>query len=114
MPLMSVRRMRFMIQAGVRRRDARIKVLTEQIDSVSRQKEELASKVLALQQRLDSLQGVAERETEMTKTINSLQSQSALLMELLGEKEEQIEALQSDLEDVKAKFREQIEMLLAK
>ena len=64
------------------------------------------------------------KNTELEDVLGSLSTlkedlkmkttQNTVLLTLLGEKEEELELLHSDLEEVKAMYREQIAELLAK
>ena len=53
----------------------------------------------------------AQKHTK-TQTLAALRLEKDALLDLLGEKDEELEALRSDLEDVKEAFRVQVDLLL--
>jgi F0F1-type ATP synthase delta subunit len=50
---------------------------------------------------------------KMQQALQELQARYAAAVELVGERDEQLEELTNDLEDVKQMYRQQIETLLA-
>jgi L-lactate utilization protein LutB len=50
---------------------------------------------------------------KMQQALQELQARYAAAVELVGERDEQLEELANDLEDVKQMYRQQIETLLA-
>jgi L-lactate utilization protein LutB len=50
---------------------------------------------------------------KMQQALKELQARYAAAVELVGERDEQLEELANDLEDVKQMYRQQIETLLA-
>eukprot|EP00270_Netrium_digitus_P013657 TRINITY_DN4566_c0_g1_i1.p1 TRINITY_DN4566_c0_g1~~TRINITY_DN4566_c0_g1_i1.p1 ORF type:complete len:796 (+),score=317.43 TRINITY_DN4566_c0_g1_i1:330-2390(+) len=103
----------------------------EHVEALLRQKEgELStytSRIAALESTRDSL---AEELVKATTLCEALRSESALLpgmkaelealrrrhasaLELMGERDEQVEELRADLQDVKQMYREQIDMLVS-
>ena len=60
------------------------------------------------------LEDVLGSLSTLKEDLNMKTTQNTVLLTLLGEKEEELELLHSDLEEVKAMYREQIAELLAK
>lgn len=95
------------LQAGVRRRDLKISALVEQLDLCKRQRDELNHELHVVRAKLVGVDAAIDRQREL----DTCRMQNALLCELLGEKEEQIEGLQADVDALKQQFRAQFQKI---
>lgn len=95
------------LQAGLRRRDLKISALAEQLDMAQKQREDLVQELHRARDKLAH----QERNANLARELATTRHQNALLCELLGEKEEQIDGLTADVQELKQKFRQQFESM---
>ena len=100
------------LEMGIRRRDARIRSLTAQLETETKRREALAERVTQLSDAVARLEADRARLADAAAQYDDVKRRHDVLLELLGESEERCEGLRADLEDVKSKFREQIEGFL--
>jgi len=86
------------LRAGVRRRDARLAMLDEQLQAALRGREALASELALASARIKALEAQAAAGSRALKELETLQHRNAVLLELLGEREEMIDQLKADLD----------------
>jgi len=93
-------------------REGEIGSLKEQIQGLEATRDSLAEELVQSFQRRDADEELLEDFEELRKQHKSLQVRHASAVELLGEREERLEELTADLEDVKALYRDQIEYMV--
>ena len=86
------------LRAGIRRRDARLAMLDEQLQAALRGREALASELALASARIKALEAQAATGSRALKELETLQHRNAVLLELLGEREEMIDQLKADLD----------------
>jgi hypothetical protein len=101
------------LESGIRRRDLRIKALMDQLHHEIQRREALSKELTELTEKYHALQSSTEMVEQINNQMKKLTRENQVLLEMLGESEERYEELKSDFEDVKIKFREQVDQLLA-
>jgi TATA element modulatory factor len=82
------------------------------IKQLERAREALLSEVTTLSSRNAQLEDDAATVPEMRSEMNKVRSEAEVLLVLLGEKEEELEAIQADMREVKTLYRNQLDTFL--
>ena len=85
------------LRANVRRRDARIAMLEEQLQGALRGREALASELALASAKIKTLEAGAASSTKAQKELDTALHRNAVLLEMLGEREEVIDQLRHEL-----------------
>ncbi len=94
-------------------RESEVRSLRKQLEAEARGRETMRDTIVRLEASVMASEGLSSRlaqlEAERHEAIVGLDA----ALQIVGEKEEECEALRSDIDDIKATFRAQIEMLCA-
>ena len=97
------------LQSELRRRDGELAAAKEQIASLVATRNRLADELLTSSQGEEELRSARESLTRLEAEYSALQEEHVSALELMGERDEQVEDLQADLADIRAVFRSQID-----
>ena len=97
------------LQSELRRRDGELAAAKEQIASLVATRSRLADELLTSSQGEEELRSARESLTRLEAEYSALQEEHVSALELMGERDEQVEDLQADLADIRAVFRSQID-----
>eukprot|EP01084_Bolivina_argentea_P109600 195913_1 len=101
------------LKSTIRTREGEVKGLRYRIKELEQVRDALTDEVAELGRRNAKLEEQARDLPCVLKARNELAQKNELLLEMVGERDEEMEALQSDLRDAKTAFRNQIEALLS-
>lgn len=82
------------------------------VEDLEMERNHLADTVVILSSKVKQYENTESELYQTRLALQHAEQQHEVVLEMLGEREEEIEALTSDLEEVKLAFREQIESLL--
>ncbi|KAI8884480.1 hypothetical protein K501DRAFT_332661 [Backusella circina FSU 941] len=102
------------LQANIRQLENQLSFYQTQLQSSSQSRDELSEEVLSMSIEIDHLRKQTKKESEMEKQHKELHGRYQTLLELLGERTEQVEELKADLNDVKEMYRNQTVELVQK
>lgn len=101
------------LRALVRQKQGEVQALEHQRHELIATRDQLASELVAATTTSQRYQELLEEVEKMKGEKLDVEKRYLAAVELLGERDEQLEELRADLEDVKCMYREQVEMLLA-
>jgi chromosome segregation ATPase len=99
------------LQASLRQKEGEVRGLRNMIDELEKLRDALTDEVAELGRRTVDLEGQVREMPGIRAKLCDLEKKNELLLEMLGEREEEVEALQADLADAKAVFQSQIQSL---
>ncbi|CEP10562.1 hypothetical protein [Parasitella parasitica] len=102
------------LQANIRQLENQLNFYQTQLLSSSQSRDELSEEVLSMTQEMDQLRKQAKKTTQLEEQLQQLDDRYQTLLELLGEKTEEVEELKADLQDVKEMYKSQIIDLVQK
>ncbi|KAI8647948.1 TATA element modulatory factor 1 TATA binding-domain-containing protein, partial [Parasitella parasitica] len=102
------------LQANIRQLENQLSFYQTQLLSSSQSREELSEEVLSMTQEMEQLRKQAKKTTHLEEQLQQLNDRYQTLLELLGEKAEEVEELKADLQDVKEMYKSQIMDLVQK
>ncbi|SPN97830.1 uncharacterized protein DNG_01342 [Cephalotrichum gorgonifer] len=97
------------MSAGIRRLEAEKVAGREDLLRISNQRDEARAEIVTLMKQIESSRQATDRVAALEKEVAEINERYQTTLELLGEKTELVEELRSDVEDVKAMYRELIE-----
>lgn len=100
-----------LLQEQVRRRDAELDSLEATVRELEAMRTSLADELVLSAQRDASANVSAAAAVETERELKELQARHAAALELMGERDEEVEELRNDLADVKTLYREQVDEL---
>lgn len=100
------------LQANIRQLENQINFYQTQLQSSTQSRDELSEEVLSMTQEIEQLRKDAKKTSDMDKQYQDLDGRYQTLLELLGERTEEVEELKADLQDVKEMYKSQIVELL--
>jgi predicted RNase H-like nuclease (RuvC/YqgF family) len=102
------------LQANIRQLENQISFYQTQLSSSTQSRDELSEEVVAMTQEIEQLRKESKKRLDLDKEYKDLDGRYQTLLELLGERTEQVEELKADLQDVKEMYKSQIIELLQK
>ncbi|KAI8351551.1 TATA element modulatory factor 1 TATA binding-domain-containing protein [Blakeslea trispora] len=102
------------LQSTIRQLENQLNFYQAQLSSSSQSRDELSEEVLSLTQELDQLRKQVRQTRDLQERYQQLDSRYQTLLELLGERTEQVEELKADLADVKEMYKSQVIDLVQK
>merc|ERR1711871_1630077 len=102
------------LQSAVRAERNASSNLRAYVQAVEKERDALSATCRDLSGALDNAQKQSALIEQMKEDHDVLQGKHDVLLELLGEKQENLELLQDDMEDMKTMYRRQTEDLLAR
>lgn len=102
------------LQANIRQLENQLSFYQTQLQSSSQSRDELSEEVLSMTQEMEQLRQQAKKTRQLEEQHQQLNDRYQTLLELLGEKAEQVEELKADLQDVKEMYKSQIIDLVQK
>ncbi|GAN03808.1 hypothetical protein MAM1_0049d03263 [Mucor ambiguus] len=102
------------LQATIRQLENQLSFYQTQLHSSSQSRDELSEEVLSMTQEMEQLRKEVKKTRQLEEQLQQLNDRYHTLLELLGEKAEQVEELKADLQDVKEMYKSQIIDLVQK
>lgn len=102
------------LQANIRQLENQLSFYQTQLQSSSQSRDELSEEVLNMTQEIEQLRKEVKKTNQLEEQYQQLNDRYQTLLELLGEKAEQVEELKADLQDVKEMYKSQIIDLVQK
>lgn len=100
------------LQAQLKLREGEISQLQEDIQQLEKTRESMARELVNLTNLNEELQEKIEELPKLQENYQALDSRYNALLQMYGEKEEQVQELMLDLEDVKEMYKTQINALM--
>ncbi|ORE10751.1 hypothetical protein BCV72DRAFT_199061, partial [Rhizopus microsporus var. microsporus] len=85
-----------------------------QVQSLTQSKNELSEEILSMSQEIDKLRAETKKTISLQQEHDQLNQRYQTLLELLGERTEEVQELKADLIDIKEMYRTQIVELVQK
>eukprot|EP00118_Oscarella_pearsei_P020849 m.230413 g.230413 ORF g.230413 m.230413 type:complete len:930 (+) comp40059_c0_seq18:67-2856(+) len=102
------------LQALVKQKEGEGHSLQNEMAGLEKMKQSMGEELVTLTAKNDELTERLESMSDLTVSFQELEQRYNAVLQMYGEKEEQVEELRLDLEDVKSMYRTQINELLAK
>ena len=99
------------LRRNLRQREGEAKTLQHQLRAVESSKKAIAEELFKISQRNAELESMARAQEKIVSERDKLSQRHDILLELLGEKEEQMEELETEFEEVKRMFQAQLDAL---
>ena len=96
------------LQANIRQLENQLSFYQTQLQSSSQSRDELSDEVLNMSQETEELRKQLKKTLELERQHNDLNQRYQTLLELLGERTEEVQELKADLLDVKEMYKNQI------
>ncbi|GAA5802253.1 hypothetical protein HPULCUR_007716 [Helicostylum pulchrum] len=96
------------LQANIRQLENQLNFYQTQLQSSSQTRDELSDEILCMSQELDTLRKQLKKSNQVETQYQELNARYQTLLELLGERTEEVEELKADLADVKEMYKSQI------
>lgn len=96
------------LQANTRQLENQLNFYQTQLQSSSQTRDELSEEILTMSQELDALRKQLKKSNQVETQYQELNARYQTLLELLGERTEEVEELKADLADVKEMYKSQI------
>ncbi|KAI9486009.1 MAG: TATA element modulatory factor 1 TATA binding-domain-containing protein, partial [Benjaminiella poitrasii] len=100
--------------ANIRRLENQISFYQTQLQNSNQSRDELSEEVLVITQEIEQLREQVKTKNELEQQYQQLNKRYQTLLELLGERTEEVEELKADLQDVKDMYKSQIVELVQK
>jgi TATA element modulatory factor len=100
------------MSAGIRRLEAEKVATREELARISSQRDEARAEMVTLMKEVEASRTASMRVADLENEVAGLYGRYQTTLEMLGEKSEQVEELQADIEDVKAMYRDLVERAL--
>ena len=101
------------LQQALHQKEAEASHLQSRLHDVERTRDALTAEVTMLGKKTSLLQGSLAAAKQLRVQVAELGQQKEVLLELLGEKTEELEVLQVEMDGLKAHFRRQLDALLS-
>ncbi|CAG8740974.1 4507_t:CDS:2, partial [Funneliformis caledonium] len=101
------------LNSSVRHLEGQVSTLQGQLHMTTKNRDELADELVKLTVQMEDISIKTRRLPELELQFHELNERYLITLELLGEKTEQVEELQADIEDMKVAYRNQITDLAA-
>ncbi|KAK0122775.1 hypothetical protein ONS96_009810 [Cadophora gregata f. sp. sojae] len=97
------------MSSAVRRLESEKVATKEDLARLSAQRDEARAEIVSLMREVSQKRAVEERKKELEEEVAVLNERYQTTLEMLGEKSEMVDELKSDIEDIKAMYRELVE-----
>ncbi|XP_012935003.1 TATA element modulatory factor [Aplysia californica] len=102
------------MQAQLKQKEGEITQLQSEIQQLERTRESMARELVDLSNQNEELKEKKAEHEKLQTEFQELSGRYSALLQMYGEKEEQVQELRLDLQDVKEMYKTQIDTLLAK
>ncbi|XP_059172684.1 TATA element modulatory factor-like isoform X2 [Physella acuta] len=102
------------LSSQLKLKEGEISQLQSEIAQLERTRESMARELVNLSNQNDELLEVKEAHRQLQEEFTELNGRYSAILQMYGEKEEQVQELRLDLQDVKEMYKTQIDALLAK
>ncbi|KAH9494907.1 TATA element modulatory factor 1 [Bulinus truncatus] len=102
------------LSSQLKLKEGEITQLQSEIGQLERTRESMARELVNLSNQIDELSEIKEAHRILQENFNELNGRYSAILQMYGEKEEQVQELKLDLQDVKEMYKSQIDALLAK
>ena len=100
------------LRAALRMKQTEFAALNEQVRELKLTRDQLAEELVKATQKSDQAAEALGAVSSLREEVEASQAKYIAAVELLGEKDEVLEELRADLEDVKNLYKDQIEYLV--
>ena len=100
------------LQAALRAREGELSVLSQRVAALERTRTNLSEELVKATEAAEAAEGATAAAAAAAADLAALRGRHASALELMGERDEQMEELKADLADSKQAYRDQVEMLL--
>ena len=97
------------MSSAVRRLESEKVATKEDLARLSAQRDEARAEIVALMREVEKKREVDEKVEVLQREVEELNERYQTTLEMLGEKSEMVDELKSDIEDIKAMYRELVE-----
>ncbi|KAH7323739.1 TATA element modulatory factor 1 TATA binding-domain-containing protein [Rhexocercosporidium sp. MPI-PUGE-AT-0058] len=97
------------MSSAVRRLESEKVATKEDLARLSAQRDEARAEIVALMKEVEQKRAVDKQVEVLQKEVDELNERYQTTLEMLGEKSEMVDELKSDIEDIKAMYRELVE-----
>lgn len=97
------------MSSAVRRLESEKVATKEDIARLAAQRDEARAEIVSLMREVEVKRAADAKVVELEKEIKDINSRYQTTLEMLGEKSEMVEELKSDIDDIKAMYRELVE-----
>ena len=97
------------MSAAIRRLETEKVATKEELARISKQRDEARAEIVALMREAESGKSALQKVADLEAQVAEVNGRYETTLELLGEKSELVEELKSDVEDVKAMYRDLVE-----
>jgi chromosome segregation ATPase len=97
------------MSSAVRRLESEKVATKEDLARLSAQRDEARAEIVSLMREVEAKRAADTRVSELEAEVKNLNSRYQTTLEMLGEKSELVDELKSDIDDIKAMYRELVE-----
>ncbi|CZR61118.1 related to transcription factor TMF [Phialocephala subalpina] len=97
------------MSSAVRRLESEKVATKEDLARLSAQRDEARAEIVSLMREVETKRAADARVTELEAEVKDLNQRYQTTLEMLGEKSEMVDELKSDIDDIKAMYRELVE-----
>jgi chromosome segregation ATPase len=97
------------LSSRIRRLESEKAATKEENSRLSKQRDEARSEIVALMREVEAKRSADSRITELEAEVQEIKSRYDTTLEMLGEKSEIVDEQRSDIDDLKAMYRELVE-----
>jgi chromosome segregation ATPase len=97
------------MSSAVRRLESEKVATKEDIARLSAQRDEARAEIVALMKEVEAKKAADARIAELEAEVEEIKARYETTLEMLGEKSELVDELRSDIDDIKAMYRELVE-----
>lgn len=97
------------MSSAVRRLESEKVATKEDISRLAAQRDEARAEIIALMREIEAKRAADAKVVELEKEVGEIKQRYETTLEMLGEKSELVEELKSDIDDIKAMYRELVE-----
>ncbi|ESQ27007.1 hypothetical protein EUTSA_v10018077mg [Eutrema salsugineum] len=101
-------------EATLRQKEGELASYMSRLASMESIRDSLAEELVKMTAECEKLRGEADRVPGMKAELEALRQRHAAALELMGERDEELEELRADIVDLKEMYREQVNMLVNK
>ena len=97
------------MSSAVRRLESEKVATKEDLARLSAQRDEARAEIVSLMKEVGAKRAADTKVMELEKEVEEIKARYETTLEMLGEKSEMVEELRSDIDDIKAMYRELVE-----
>jgi chromosome segregation ATPase len=101
-------------EATLRQKEGELASYMTRLASMESIRDSLAEELVKMTAECEKLRGEADRVPGIKAELEALRQRHAAALELMGERDEELEELRADIVDLKEMYREQVNMLVNK